>query len=107
ANSGGPNTIADTTISVINTKVDTITTTLTVGFKPNSLQLDSRDQLWVFCAGFQDAIDPFNSLPGQLISFDLTRDSLDYYPDSIVKVDTLNLVLSDNQLRPHGLVINQ
>ncbi|WP_417602496.1 YncE family protein [Owenweeksia hongkongensis] len=107
ANSGGPGTIADSTVSIINTKVDTITTELQVAFKPNSMQLDSRDQLWVLCAGFQDVIDPFASLPGELMSFDLSRDSLEYYPDSIVHVDTLSLVLSDNQLRPHDLVINK
>lgn len=107
-NSGGPNTINDSTVSVINTKVDTITTTLQVGFKPNSLQLDNRDQLWVLYAGFSDPVDPLSSLPGGLASFDLTRDSLAYYPDSILRIDStgLQLELGDNQLRPHNLVIN-
>lgn len=106
ANSGGPSTLLDSTVSVINTKVDTVTTNLQVAYKPNSLQIDSRDQLWVLCAGYADAINPFNSLPGELMSYDLTRDSLAYYPDSIVNVDSLSLVLNDNQLRPHDLIIN-
>ena len=76
-------------------------------FKPNSLQIDDRNQLWVLCAGYQDAINPFNSVPGELMTFDISRDSLDYYPDSILAIDTLSLVLTDNQLRPHDLVINK
>lgn len=106
ANSGGPTTINDSTITVINTKVDTVTTKLNVGFKPNSMQIDSRDQLWVLCAGFENSIDPLNSDAGALFSFDLTRDSLAYYPDSIVKVDSLFLQLTDRELRPHDLIIN-
>ncbi len=107
ANSGGPGTIADSTVTVINTNVDTVTTDLQVAFKPNSMQIDNRNQLWVLCAGIQDALDPLNSLPGQLMSFDLSKDSLAYYPDSIISIDTLDLKLTNNQLRPHDLVINK
>ena len=106
ANSGGPNTINDSTVAVINTIKDTVTTTLQVGYKPNSLQIDSRDQLWVLCAGFENSIDPLNSDPGELRSFDLTRDSLAHYPDSIVSIDSLSLVLTDSELRPNNLTIN-
>lgn len=99
ANSGGPATIKDSTVTVINTKVDTITTELQVAFKPNSMQLDENGFLWVLCAGFQDVVDPFSSIPGQLMTFKIKR-------DTIFRKDTTNLVLDNNQLRPHDLVIN-
>lgn len=99
ANSGGPSTIKDSTVTVINIDADTITTELQVTFKPNSMQIDDRGYLWVLCSGFQDIISPFNSIPGQLMSFKIKR-------DTIVNLDTVPLVLADNQLRPHDLVIN-
>lgn len=105
-NSGGPGQGLDSTITVINIKADTIATTLNVGMKPNSLQLDSRDQLWVLCQGYVNVSNPLNNVPGKLVSFDLSMDSITYYPDTIKRVDSLSLELADNQLRPHSLVIN-
>ncbi len=38
-------------ISVINTSTNTVTTTITVGDVPNSMQFDAEGDLWVLCGG--------------------------------------------------------
>lgn len=38
-------------VSVINTNTDAISTTITVGDVPNSMQLDANENLWVLCGG--------------------------------------------------------
>ena len=95
ANGGDGN--PDTNLTVINTDVDTILAQIKVGYNPNSVQIDKNNKLWVLCSGIRDQ-NPFNSISGNLVSFDLDMDSLVYKMDSLLIVDSL--VISDNQMRP-------
>ncbi|MDZ7849162.1 MAG: L-dopachrome tautomerase-related protein [Owenweeksia sp.] len=54
------------------------------------MQIDKDNKLWVLCSGIEDQQNPFNSTPGALLSFDLGKDSLQYYlADSLFIQDTL------------------
>ena len=48
-NSGG--FANDSTVSVINTDSDSVTTTILVSNKPNSIQVDKNGKIWVLCSG--------------------------------------------------------
>ncbi|NTW32932.1 MAG: hypothetical protein HGB12_09940 [Bacteroidetes bacterium] len=41
----------DSTITIINTNVDTIEKTIFIGYRPNSIKEDSNGKLWVMCGG--------------------------------------------------------
>lgn len=101
ANSGGA--AGDSNMTVIHAIEDTLMRQVRVGHNPNSMVVDPENRLWVLCSGIEDQ-NPFASTPGVLISFDLTRDSLEYYiRDSLVVMDSL--VYADNQLKPHNLIL--
>ncbi len=103
ANSGGA--FSDSTLTIINAEEDAVVATIKVGHNPHSLQIDKNDVLWVLCSGIEDAQNPFNSTQGSLVSFDLTRDSLEFYvTDSLVVRDSL--VFTDNQIKPTKLTLN-
>ena len=100
-NSGGP--LADSTVSVIHALADTLMFQLPTAHNPNSLLVDNQDKLWVLCSGIEDQQNPFNSTPGALIKYDLTRDSLEFYVADSLTLDTF-WVFTDNQLKPQDLI---
>lgn len=102
ANGGDGNN--DSIVTVIDTRADTIMAEIKVGYNPNSLQVDVNDKLWVLCSGILDQ-NSSASISGNLISFDLSKDSLIYnIKDSLIMADSL--VITDNQMRPVRLQIN-
>lgn len=100
-NSGGA--FADSTVSVIHAVEDTLMAQLPVGHNPNSLLIDDEDQLWVLCSGIEDIQTPFNSTPGVLVKYDLSKDSLEFYLADSLALDTF-WVFQDNQLKPQDIV---
>ncbi len=100
-NSGG--VFADSTVSVIHAVGDTLMAQLPVGHNPNSLLIDNENQLWVLCSGIEDIQSPFNSTPGVLVKYDLSKDSLEFYLSDSLALDTF-WVFQDNQLKPQDIV---
>lgn len=103
ANSGGPD--ADSTITVIDAKADTVMRQIVVGHKPNSMQMAPDTSLWVLCSGIADFSNPFNSTSGSLVSIPLGFDSLMYNIDTLAIRDSL--VFVDNQQKPIRLTSNE
>ena len=101
ANSGGP--VVDSTVTIIHALEDTIMGQMLVGHNPNSLLVDDENKLWVLCSGYEDLQNPFNSTPGVLVKFDLSKDSLEYYLADSLALDTF-WVFQDNQLKPQDFI---
>lgn len=93
----------DSILTVVDRRTDLVIKEIKVGYNPNSMQLDQDDKLWVLCSGILD-VNPAASTPGNLVSFDLSIDSLEYKLDSLIILDSL--AITDNQMRPVKLAIN-
>ncbi len=96
----GGDGLIDSNLTFINTDVDTVIDFIRAGNNPNSMQLTEDNQLWVLCSGIADQ-NPSASIPGELVSFNLDMDSIEYEIDSVNKVNALTF--SDNLMRPKQL----
>ncbi len=95
ANGGDGN--VDSNLTVINLEADTIMKQIKVGYNPNSLQVDGSNKLWVLCSGIQMQ-NTASSISGNLVSFNMNKESIFRNIDKLTIVDSL--VLADNQMRP-------
>lgn len=88
--------VHDSTVVAYDLTADTILATLRTGFNPNSMVLDSENNLWVLSEGREDTDQPSNSIAGELRIFN---------PDSLWVIDSVPFV--DNLQRPEQLTVNQ
>jgi hypothetical protein len=96
ANAGGMG--MDSTITVINTLADTVTTTIQVNYNPNSLSVDANGKIWVTCGGKGYTGWPAaTDTPGSLVCIDPSNSSIvknfvfwgtGYHPTNMVTDDT-------------------
>ncbi|PTM04576.1 MAG: hypothetical protein DA405_06865 [Bacteroidetes bacterium] len=95
----------DSTVTILRTSEDTIISKLSVGGKPNSMVIDSDNNLWILNGGKVDNTNPFASGLGSLYRYQL--DTLTMAIDSgwAITPDTV-MYFTDNLLKPHSLTLN-
>ena len=87
-------------IEVIDTETDALITSITVGFNPNSLQLDANNKVWAVCSG------------NTVYDADWNIDEAASTVGSLSKIDAASYVLESNLAfgsiygSPSNLVIN-
>lgn len=91
----------DSTISSINTTTDALTSTISVGDRPQSLTIDANGKLWILCSGFQDWLEPLNDTPGKLVRINPSTKTVELtftfpsnsdHPLSLVSNASINLL---------------
>ena len=87
----------DSTITVINTTIDAVETTLTVGDKPNSVVVDVNGAIWVLSGGFTE----YGPAPDYAI-LSQTSGSLDKIVNNIIEL-SIDFPVGNS---PKSLVIN-
>jgi|AntAceMinimDraft_16_1070373.scaffolds.fasta_scaffold11660_1 hypothetical protein len=86
----------DSTITVVDVQKDSVINTIYVDYRPNSLQLDVNNKLWVLCAGKSSWTEPADESEGHLICINTN--------DYIIEKNIAFPLLTDH---PQSLVINQ
>ncbi|NOQ27128.1 MAG: hypothetical protein GQ564_17345 [Bacteroidales bacterium] len=85
SNSGGY--ANNNTISIIDTKTDEVTKTITLdGDSPRDFVLDANNDIWVLCAGYTDYSD-MSQTPSKLIRIDPTTNEV---AESIIIAETIH-----------------
>lgn len=104
ANTGGYG--FDSTVTIINSLVDTVVTTLQVGIDPNSMVIDAENRLWIMCSGRFNTQNPLLSGIGSLYRYHLDSLKMAIDSNATIPLDTV-FYFTDNQIRPTDLVIDQ
>jgi len=95
----------DSTVTILRTTEDTIVANLSVGGKPNSMVIDSENNLWVLNGGKVDNMNPFASGLGSLYRYQLDSLIRDIDSNFAIVPDTV-MYFTDNLLKPHSLTLN-
>ena len=94
----------DSTVTILDARMDTIMGEILTNIAPNSMVVDENDFLYVLCSGEENSQNPVLSGVGSLHRYHL--DSIQRRLDSnkVITADTV-LYFSDNQIRPNNLVL--
>lgn len=94
----------DSTVTILDARMDTIMGEILTNIAPNSMVVDENDFLYVLCSGDFNSQNPVQSGVGSLHRYHL--DSIQRQLDSneVITADTV-LYFSDNQLRPNDLTL--